>query len=36
MMRSKIELGKQLGLEIRIQKEQKNYWYSYAIQKKED
>ncbi len=35
-MRSKIELGKQLGLEIRIQKEQKNYWYSYAIQKKED
>ena len=31
---NKIELGKQLGLRLRIQKEQKWYWYSYAIQKK--
>ena len=35
-MISKIELGKQLGIEKRIQKEQNNYWYLYAIQKKEN
>lgn len=35
-MINKIELGKQLGIELRIQKGQKWYWYSYAIQKKEN
>ncbi len=30
----KIELGKQLGLEIRVEKGHQFYWYSYAVQKK--
>lgn len=33
-MLNKIEQGMQLGIEKRIQKEQKYFWYSYAVQKK--
>lgn len=33
-MLKKIEKGMQLGIEKRIQKEQKYFWYSYAVQKK--
>ncbi len=33
-MIKKIEQGMQLGIEKRIQKEQKYFWYSYAVQKK--
>ncbi|MBR4085804.1 MAG: hypothetical protein IKK33_16125 [Lachnospiraceae bacterium] len=35
-MIDKIEKGVQLGVEKRIEKGQKVYWYSYAIQKKEN
>lgn len=34
-MLNKLECGKQLGIEKRIKKDLKYYWYSYAIQKKE-
>ena len=33
-MINKIEKGIQLGVEKRIQKGQKFFWYSYALQKK--
>jgi len=33
-MDKKIELGKQLGLALRVEKGQIFYWYSYAVQKK--
>lgn len=33
MNREKLERGKQLGISKRIQKEEKFFWYSYAIQK---
>lgn len=35
-MIDKIEQGKQLGIDKRICRENKYYWYSYAIQKKDD
>ena len=35
-MQKKIEQGKQLGIEKRIQRQQKHFWYSYAVQKKGD
>lgn len=35
-MLKKIEAGKQLGISKRIKKNNKLYWYSYAIQKKKD
>ena len=36
MITNKIESGKQLGVDLRINKEQKYYWYSYAVQKKDN
>ncbi len=30
----KIELGKQLGINQMVQKGHRDYWYSYAVQKK--
>ncbi len=33
MFFKKIESGKQLGVEVRIWKDNKFFWYSYAIQK---
>ncbi len=35
-MINKIEKGVQLGVEKRIQKGQKYFWYSYALQKKDN
>lgn len=35
-MINKIEKGIQLGVEKRIQKGQKFFWYSYALQKKDN
>ena len=32
----KIEKGTQLGIERRIKKSERFYWYSYALQKKDD
>lgn len=36
LITNKIESGKQLGVDLRINKEQKYYWYSYAVQKKDN
>ncbi|MCM1222934.1 MAG: hypothetical protein NC548_51630 [Lachnospiraceae bacterium] len=36
MIFQKLELGKQLGIDRRIEKEDGFYWYSYAVQKIED
>lgn len=33
MLHKKIESGKQLGISVRVEKENNFYWYSYAIQK---
>ncbi len=35
-MLKKLEKGMQLGVEKRIQKKEKYFWYSYAVQKKND